>query len=202
MAVSRRRRLRLLHRSRHPRHRLCRPPRRSRHPRRLARTPGRSSRRAIGRRGYAARHSSGIQLAGSRAQLAPSTRADAPRPNQIRVVVRIALLLLTSSRRRLPTPWRRSRFLRVNTPTASAVPLFLRARGGINPIRHNPRLSGGFNCFRPWRRPRPGSADQPPARGNADADPPGSSQWVDPVEPDWRRRCSTATLAGPVPAVG
>src|SRR3954467_418831 len=45
---------------------------------------------------YAARASSGTQLAGSRAQLAPSTRADAPRPNQIRVVVRIALLLLTS----------------------------------------------------------------------------------------------------------
>ena len=34
----------------------------------------------------------------------------------------IALFLLTSSRRRLPTPWRRSRFLRVNTPTASVVP--------------------------------------------------------------------------------
>src|SRR4051794_5323796 len=60
---------------------------------------------------YAARASSGTQLAGSRAQLAPSTRADAPRPNQIRVVVRIALLLLTSSRRRPPAPWRRSRFL-------------------------------------------------------------------------------------------
>src|SRR3954469_12999576 len=50
----------------------------------------------------AARTSSGTQLAGSRAQLAPSTRADAPRPNQIRVVVRIALLLLTSPCRRPP----------------------------------------------------------------------------------------------------
>src|SRR4051812_14772048 len=50
----------------------------------------------------AARASSGTQLAGSRAPLAPSTRTDAPRPNQIHVVVRIALLLLTSSCRRPP----------------------------------------------------------------------------------------------------
>src|SRR3954447_25358668 len=51
---------------------------------------------------YAARASSGTQLAGSRAQLAPSTRADAPRPNQIRAVVRIALLLLPPPCRRPP----------------------------------------------------------------------------------------------------
>src|SRR4051794_33282282 len=50
----------------------------------------------------AARTSSGTQLAGSRASLAAITRADAPRPNQIRVVVRIALLLLTSPCRRPP----------------------------------------------------------------------------------------------------